>query len=45
MWLRIVGIVIVILLIIGAYAAFTDEDLNRCQYSEYSHETECYDPR
>lgn len=45
MLLRIVGVILVILLIIGIYAAFTDEELHRCNYSEQSQETECYDPR
>lgn len=45
MMLRIVGIIIVIILLIGIYAAVTDKDTHRCNYSQATQETECYDPR
>ncbi len=45
MWLRIVGIILVALILIGIYAAFASDEPNRCRYSEATHDTECYDPR
>jgi hypothetical protein len=45
MILRIVGIVLVIILLIGIYSAFTNGGLHRCNYSEATQDTECYDPR
>lgn len=45
MMLRIVGIVLVILLLIGIYAAVTSDEPNRCRYNQATQDTECYDPR
>lgn len=45
MMLRIVGIVLVMLILLGIYVAISDGGLHRCAYSEATHDTECYDPR
>lgn len=45
MMLRIIGLILVILLVIGIYTAFADKDAHRCNYSQQSQDTECYDPR